>query len=319
MVFGSSSERKPSLWELRAMQRKLRVMNERINGPGAGEGGDGAGDKDPYAVDEDVLANMSPFEQEELKLAMALRQFRDTMAEVDTLAQGKSADEQLKNPRLARMRQGLRKMEMGLKPMQRAVTSKARTDEEKRRAREALGHMNTMRKRYDRHRMAFQQQAFGNGGGGENGDDLYDERGPGYDTGSPAAPMLNNIDDVGAHAGQNLREDEEFALFFDQIAKQDQRIDQALDRIHAGTLQLKENAMLINRELKVQQVLLDETEEKVTKATERIQSLNKRVRKAVKDVESDRLCMYIICFVLILGLVGFILYSTGVVGHKKSN
>jgi hypothetical protein len=29
--------------------------------------------------------------------------------------------------------------------------------------------------------------------------------------------------------------------------------------------------------------------------------------------------MYIICFVLILGLVGFILYSTGVVGHKKSN
>eukprot|EP00672_Neobodo_designis_P026849 CAMPEP_0174852938 /NCGR_PEP_ID=MMETSP1114-20130205/27278_1 /TAXON_ID=312471 /ORGANISM="Neobodo designis, Strain CCAP 1951/1" /LENGTH=316 /DNA_ID=CAMNT_0016087559 /DNA_START=39 /DNA_END=989 /DNA_ORIENTATION=+ len=316
MVFGSSSERKPSLYELRAMQRKLRVMNEKIHGPGANDSmGDAAG-KDPYAVDDDVLANMTPFEQEELKLAMALRKFRDTMAEVDTCAKGKSADEQVTNPRLAKMRQQLRKMEMDLKPMQRSIASKATTEEEKRRAREALGHLNNMRKRYDRHRSAFQMQAFGNANAADP--DLYDDRQPGYDTGSPAAPMLTNIDDVG-NAGQNLREDEEFALFFEQIAKQDQRIDQALDRIHAGTLQLKENAMNINRELKVQQVLLDETEEKVAKTTERLTSLNKRVKKAVKDVEADRMCMYVICCVLMLGLVGFILYSTGVVGGKKKH
>ena len=69
----------------------------------------------------------------------------------------------------------------------------------------------------------------------------------------------------------------------------------------------------LKEELKVQATIMNETENKVAATTAKLETLNKRVKRAVKDVQSDRLCMYMICFLLILALVGFILYQTGVV------
>jgi hypothetical protein len=314
----SKSKRPPNLYEVRRMNRRLAEMNVKLGGATAEV------QEDRYAVPEEVLRNMNRFEQDEVKLAMALRLFRDTMQEETDLAKGKDPDTQLKNPRLARVRQSLRKQEMELKPMQRALTSSASSDDEKRRCREALHHLSTMRKRYEAHRDAFQHAAFGTsptgppggGGGGSGvgvGDDDYEARlYPGAAGGGVQAPLLNNLDELEMNK-QNLREDAEFVMFFEQIAQQDQRIDQALDRIYAGTVQLKENAMRINQELKTQEVILEEVQTKTEKTTEKLTTLNKRVKKAVKDLSADRMCMYIICCIVLLALVGFILYETKVI------
>lgn len=123
---------------------------------------------------------------------------------------------------------------------------------------------------------------------------------------------VTQLDEEMTQLGQpmvNLRDDEEFQLFFEQTRVNDQKIDQALDRISAGVQVLHQNALQISEELKVQNKILDETEEKVTKVQGKLTGLNKRLKKTIKDVEKDKLCIYLICFLLLLGLGGAIYWQ----------
>jgi molecular chaperone GrpE (heat shock protein) len=301
-------KRAPNRYELRGLLRRLDTINLRCGGPGANP----EADESLYKIPEEALVNMSPFQQDEVKLAMAMKQFRDTLVAEEQLAKGKSVDQQLQHPKLARMRQDLRKQETALRPLQRSMTANASNAQEKDRTREALQHLSNLRKRYERQRDSLQLRAFGTSGDAAT-DDRDDRLYPSDDRGNIGAPLLNNIDDLGQGNAVNLREDAEFALFFENIAHQDKRIDEALDRITAGTQVLKENAMKINQELKTQNELLDEVQGKVERVTTKLETLDRRVKKAINDLEKDRMCIYMICCVILLGLIGGILYETGVI------
>ncbi|KAH9577794.1 hypothetical protein LSM04_004571 [Trypanosoma melophagium] len=102
----------------------------------------------------------------------------------------------------------------------------------------------------------------------------------------------------------SARDDEEFAVFFEQTKKRDIEIDQSLDRIGAGLTRLNENAMLLNAELSTQQRLLNETETKVDDVHGKLVSMNSRLRKTLKQMDKDRVAIYIVCCILLLGIIG---------------
>lgn len=107
----------------------------------------------------------------------------------------------------------------------------------------------------------------------------------------------------------SLREDEEFSQFFMMTQKRDVEIDQALDRISVGVTVLRDQAVRINTELKVQDQLLQDAEKKTDKLQGDLKSLNKKVKAAIREVEKDKLCIYLVCFLLLLGLAGAIYYQ----------
>lgn len=111
-----------------------------------------------------------------------------------------------------------------------------------------------------------------------------------------------------SHPMVNLRDDEEFQVFFEQTQKNDQIIDQHLDRLSAGVQVLQQNATQINQELKVQSRLLDETETKVDKVHTDLVTVNKKLSKTLKSVKKDKLCIYLVCFILLFGLCGAIYF-----------
>jgi chromosome segregation ATPase len=85
-------------------------------------------------------------------------------------------------------------------------------------------------------------------------------------------------------------------------------IDQALDRIALGVTRLHENATAIKSELQVQNTLLDETEAKLDKVTGNLKGVNKKLKETLKQVDKDRLCVYLFCCIILLGIAGGIYF-----------
>ncbi|ORC91215.1 syntaxin [Trypanosoma theileri] len=106
----------------------------------------------------------------------------------------------------------------------------------------------------------------------------------------------------------SAREDDEFALFFEQTKMRDKDIDESLDRIGAGLERLNENALLLNSELSTQQRLLDDTETKVDNVHGKLVSMNARLRKTLKEMDKDKVAIYIFCCLLLLGIMGGIYF-----------
>ena len=106
----------------------------------------------------------------------------------------------------------------------------------------------------------------------------------------------------------NPREDEEFMQFFEQTRINDQKINEALERVLQGVIGLKESALNIQRELKEQNKALEEAEVKTVDITNQLIPLNKRLKNTIKQVENDRMVCYVACFVLLLAIAGVIYY-----------
>lgn len=263
--FSSDTERKPSRYEFRAMQRRLAELNVKCNGAAAAED-----NMSVYAVTTDMIANKSPYEQDEVRLAMALKEFRDTMQKEAELRKGKSSDEQFRHPELTRLRQALRKQEMNLRTLQTNLVQNAKSDHDKSRAKEAISHLSNYRKRYEETKLYIGRSAF-------TTDDREDVANAGLvaspDRGDHATRLVvQDLDQVG-NVGRNLREDEEFGLFFESLARNDAAMDAALDRIAQGVAAIQDNAIRIGTELKAQQIILDETQKKVEKTSDKLASL----------------------------------------------
>jgi SYP7 family syntaxin len=133
------------------------------------------------------------------------------------------------------------------------------------------------------------------------------------------APGLSSLLDAPAAGGQEMqpmmsvRDDEEFQLFFQQTKNLDKKMDQALDRISMGVSRLHENANQIGSELKVQAVLLSEQEKKVDKLNEQMYTLNHKLKKTLDDVDKDKWCVYLICCILLLGILGYLATQSGLI------
>lgn len=112
-----------------------------------------------------------------------------------------------------------------------------------------------------------------------------------------------------ADMGVSLRDDPEFQQLFEQVTQNDVKIDQAVDRILVGTQRIAENARLLAGELKTQERMLDDTDRKLDRASESMNRLNKRLKGVIKKVDEDKMCLYAICCVILLGIGGFVCYE----------
>lgn len=95
--------------------------------------------------------------------------------------------------------------------------------------------------------------------------------------------------------------------FMDRKDENDQEIDQALDMVSAALGDLKGMAVAINKELKVQEVLLGEVEVQMDKTTEKLHTQNMKLQE-IMDAQGGvtRWCPVLICGIILLALAGYI-------------
>ena len=238
------------------------------------------------------LSKMSPYERQQYQTAVVMQRVRSNILELDNLGDKASLQKR------SELSQAIRRDIDSIRKEAAEAKKLARDENKKAEYETLLGHVKKTEALY---KQRFQANVAGS-----------EEAAAAAAFAAGGQKRAVELDQEMSQLGQpmvNLREDEEFALFFDQVQKNDQLMDQALDRISAGVQVLHTQAVNINQELKVQNQLLTETEEKVDKTHQKLKSLNKRLKKTIKDVQKDRLCIYLICFILLLALGGIIYWQ----------
>ncbi|EKF39114.1 hypothetical protein MOQ_000665 [Trypanosoma cruzi marinkellei] len=117
---------------------------------------------------------------------------------------------------------------------------------------------------------------------------------------------IHNSRNTNVTAPQPTVSDEEFLLFLDQVRRNDELADVALDRISHGLSRLHENALNVTSELRTQEGLLVAVEEKVETTHAKLSGLNKRLRKFLAEKNKCDCFMYAFCCALLLGVVAAI-------------
>lgn len=107
--------------------------------------------------------------------------------------------------------------------------------------------------------------------------------------------------------------DQEFQQLMTVFRENDQEIDRLLDHIQHGVVALHQQAKNISVELKTQDVLITEAEKKMDNVTSQLVGVNKQLKKAINSINKDKMCLYVICLLLLLALIGVILVVTKVV------
>ena len=94
---------------------------------------------------------------------------------------------------------------------------------------------------------------------------------------------------------------QQMAMIHEQTAEQ----DDLLDQISASLEGLQKAAHAIHDEVQLQNELIDDTLVKVDETAAQLDGVNDRVKEALKKVnsKSSTFCMYIVCFLLLLGLL----------------
>lgn len=106
---------------------------------------------------------------------------------------------------------------------------------------------------------------------------------------------------------RNAREDAEFQQFFLEVQRNDEVMDQALDRIAAGVHRIRDNALSLQEELSVQSTLLDQTEAKVERNQEDVHRMNRRLRHAIHEVKDSSVCSYVMCLLALLFVLAILI------------
>ena len=73
-----------------------------------------------------------------------------------------------------------------------------------------------------------------------------------------------------------------------------------------------EAAKMASDELDYQNEILDRANDKAEKAAVQIKQINKKLKKTLKEVDKDKYCLYVICCLMLLGIVGVVISQSGV-------
>ncbi|GBG27342.1 Hypothetical Protein FCC1311_035642 [Hondaea fermentalgiana] len=147
--------------------------------------------------------------------------------------------------------------------------------------------------------------------GGVDDQDL-EVGGSGFDT----ASFFRNLDPGtgGASSGartqpKNVELTEMQQQSLEQIKRRDQEFDEVLDQIGELIDQAGEKAKIIQDEINLQDKMMDEVDENLAKAKVKMDNLNVALKKNLEDsgMGMERFCINIMCFILLLGVVGIIL------------
>lgn len=217
------------------------------------------------------------------------------------------------------MRNEMNRMKMNLRNKAGHIPP-AKTDEEKQQR-------DTLRRVLDRVKKSDRAQSPRGSAGGSNlyGDlDNNDQPflgGGGAGAANSGVTEWNGEDNLPGGGYEPIALDQEFATLMDGFRKTDQEIDKMLDMVAHGVTALNQQAKVMSEELKVQSHLLNEAETKMIKATDDLQGMNKKLKKAVKDINKSNLCLYVMCCALLLALcvtAYFLLTGKGNGGSSKS-
>lgn len=260
----------------------LSIRIKRLEALSAVCGGEQAKKADP--LEEVDFSKMSPYEGAQFKLALHMKDYRESAGELERLGDTGSIS------RKAALNNYLRRQQ---------DTMRAELKECQRFAKDAND-----RKSYSKLEEHFR-----------NTEGLYRKRestSAGYGSTNAGVKRVDDLDDVsmpGADSGGvNLQDDQEFAQFFATLRENDTQIDQALTRIDQGVTRLKNTALNIKDEMKLQTVLLEQTEQKVDNVHGKMRGLNKKLKETLKKVDKDRMCLYIFCCIILLGVAGGIYF-----------
>lgn len=267
---------------LNTSMRKLRTIQTAC----------GVSSKAASATTPDVdMSKMSPYQRSQYQIADRLRVMRTLMSELDELPVGG-------NPtRRVEISNQIRKEDKKMKADMMEARQQAQHEQK-------LQDYETLQQHY----RTTQQLWRARSGGAVAADDIGGGYGSTRGVSKVPSGSIELENALPAAGSYSIRQDEEFALFFQQTQQNDILMDKALDRIQLGVQRLQENATVLSQELKVQSVLLDETERKVDGVTDKMLGLNKKLKQTIKKVDQDKLCMYVFCFIVLLGLAGGIYF-----------
>lgn len=111
---------------------------------------------------------------------------------------------------------------------------------------------------------------------------------------------------AGSGGGVALTGDQKAQIL--QLEERDAEFDQQLDEIGEGIQDLAEIAQLQGEEVKRQSVMLDNVNQKMDAVSERMKGTNVRMKETLDKVgrSADKLCVDIMCIVLMIGFVAVI-------------
>jgi len=105
----------------------------------------------------------------------------------------------------------------------------------------------------------------------------------------------------------------------EQIQVKDKEIDKALDNVGRGVDMLKELAIQAGQEAKAQTALLDRLENQMEDVGDKLVSVNDQLKTTLEAVRSsDKLCMDILCILIMLGLI-YVLYKVSSSASDKED
>lgn len=110
---------------------------------------------------------------------------------------------------------------------------------------------------------------------------------------------------------RSAREDAEFQEFFASVQANDELMDAALDRLSEGLARLLDNARGMQTELAVQEDLLHGTETRLNENEVAIANMNRRLRRAIRDLNDSSVCVYVICLLALLLILAVLLRIAG--------
>ncbi len=267
---------------MRVTMKRLQRLNDRCGG-----GKRGAAEAEP----EVDFSQMTPYGAAQYRITDKMRLMRVYITQLDELGPRATPTEKVE------ISQKIRKEEMKVK--KEMIEAKALAVKEKKQQ-----DFETLQEHVKKTQSLYRAR-FG-GPADEVAASSYGSTNSRY-TGKLSSVELDS--DMGsATGGYSLRDDDEFQQFFQQVQKNDAAMDQALDRIGAGVLRLQDQALGFKQELKVQSTLIDETERKVDDVSTKMKGLNKKLKQTIKQVDQDKMCCYLLCFIIVLGLAGGIYF-----------
>ena len=290
------------------------------------EGEDGSKQAEP----EVDTSNMTRYEKGRYEVTRLMSDIRTDLADIQEIEKsGGDSKTQTRKVQLAnKVRKDIRAMKKETHTLKTDANKEQKLDEYD----ELVQHMKKTEKmwlqRNKRDRPGFDDDddLCGNGGGGGvSGREMKDLSSL-MDGSAPQGDLTESLLDPA--------EDQEFQMFYANIKQKDQEIDQGyvskdlvppcctsthththtrhrLDIIAGQVQRVHQHAKGIADELAVQAKQLDVIEDKVDKRTAEIQGLNNKLKDITKELAKDKYCCYLICLLLVLGILGVVASQTG--------
>eukprot|EP00754_Rhynchopus_humris_P015080 Rhum_TRINITY_DN14425_c0_g1::Rhum_TRINITY_DN14425_c0_g1_i1::g.90034::m.90034 len=264
-------------------------------------------DASKQAEPEVDTSNMTRYEKGRYEVTRLMSDIRTDLADIQEIEKsGGDSKTQTRKVQLAnKVRKDIRAMKKETHTLKTDANKEQKLDEYD----ELVQHMKKTEKmwlqRNKRDRPGFDDDddLCGNGGGGGvSGREMKDLSSL-MDGSAPQGDLTESLLDPA--------EDQEFQMFYANIKQKDQEIDQGLDIIAGQVQRVHQQAKGIAEELAVQAKQLDVIEDKVDKRTAEIQGLNNKLKDITKELEKDKYCCYLICLLLVLGILGVVASQTG--------